>query len=415
MFLKKLREFIKRENLLQRGQRIVLAVSGGIDSVALLYSFLELSHDFKLDIHVAHLDHGIRETSQRDARFVQNLCEKLGVGFTIKRVKIEKKTGVTLEEIARRVRYEFLMEVKKSVKADLIATAHHKDDLAETLLHRIIRGTGVRGLVGMKPKQGDIIRPFLIFTRKEIEDFAKQMNLDYVVDETNFDVTYTRNFIRHKLIPLMKEVNPSLSDSMYRLSRNAERLMSFLEYMLESVMKKVKKLHFGYEIPGDIHDYLKSELIRKITEEKTGKLPSYLDIERSISTSEHSKKVVFWDDFGVWGSFGKTFVGYLNRPQIEYKLNTGEYDFWDYKVVVEKGTGIKKSEGMVLRNRRKGDKIGSKKLKDLMIDMRIPAYLRDEIPLIAIGREVIWMGGKLLREDYKGEGFSVVVLGGDKI
>ena len=384
--------------------------------MVLLHSLHSLSQKLGISIHVAHLDHGIRETSRRDAEFVKKVCEDMGVPFTIERVEVKKERGESLEEAARRVRYSFLERVRKETGSDLIATAHHKDDLAETVLYRIVRGTGIRGLVGMRPKDGHLIRPLLIFTREEIEEYARENGIDFVTDETNFDRRYARNFIRHEVIPLLRKLNPSLSDSFYRLSRNASSILEFVEGEIERIEGRyVRKLRFGYDFPVDLNDFVKSELIRRITERMTGRLPKFEDVERSLELEGDSKKVVFFDSFGVWASLGRVFVGVLSRKKVEYELKEGEYDFWDFRVSVKKGFGVKAVDGMVLRNRRNGDKIGGKKLKDVMVDMGIPAYLRDEVPVLAMGREVIWMAGRLFRKDLEGEGFSLDFSGGDRI
>ena len=395
---------------------MVLAVSGGVDSMVLLHSLHSLSPEIGISIHVAHLDHGIRENSRRDAEFVKKVCEDMGVPFTIERIEVRKERGESLEEAARRVRYSFLERVRKETKADLIATAHHKDDLAETVLYRIVRGTGIRGLVGMRPKDGHLIRPLLIFTREEIEEYARKNGIDFVTDETNFDRRYARNFIRHEVIPILKELNPSLSDSLYRLSRNASLVFEFLEEEIKKIEREhVRELRFGYDFPIRLNDFVKSELVRRITERMTGRLPKFEDVDRVLELKGDSKKVVFFDSFGAWVSLGRVFVGNLVRERVEYELSEGEYDFWDFGVSVKKGFGIKVMDGMVLRNRRNGDKIGGKKLKDVMVEMRIPAYLRDEVPVLAIGREVIWMAGKLFKREFEGEGFSLSFSGGDRI
>ena len=393
-----------------------MAVSGGVDSVALLHSFLALSEDFDLDLHVAHLDHGLRESSKRDADFVRTISKEFGVPCTVKKIKVERRIGESLEEAARRVRYGFLRNLKKSLGFDLIATAHHKSDLSETVIYRIVRGTGVRGLVGMKPKSGDLIRPFLIFTRSEIEEYASENNLPYVLDETNLDLKYARNFIRHRVLPILKEMNPSVEDSLFRLSQNAEMFQDYLRSVIDLEMKNVRRLKLGYDFPVRQHDLLNSEIIRVLTENLTGRIPSWLDVMRSLEILGTGKKVEFWDDFGVWSSLDRVYVGKLSRDEIEYDLDVGEYEFYDFVVTVRSGNGLKYSKGMVLRNRRKGDRIGKKKLKDYLIEKRIPAYLRDEVPLIAVGRRVVWIGGETIDERFVGDDFEVSVkfMGGDR-
>ena len=393
-----------------------MAVSGGVDSVVLLHSFLVLSEDFDLDLHVAHLDHGLRESSERDAEFVRAISEKFGVPCTVKKIKVERNRGESPEEAARRVRYGFLRNLKRKLSFDLIATAHHKNDLAETILYRIARGTGVRGLVGMRPKSGCLIRPLLIFTRKEIEEYASEEKLSYVIDETNLDLKYTRNFIRYKVLPVLREINPSVEDSLFRLSQSAGMFQDYLRSVIDREMRNVRRLKLGYDFLMRRHDLLNAEIIREVTEHLTGKIPSWLDVTRSLEVLGTGKKVEFWNDFGVWSSLNRVYVGKLSRDEIEHSLKEGKYDFYDFVVTVESGSGLKYSKGMVLRNRRKGDRIGRKKLKDFLIERKIPAYLRDEVPLIAIGRKVVWIGGEMIDRNFVGKDLKVSVrfTGGDR-
>ena len=334
----------------------------------------------------------------------------------MKKIKVERNRGESLEEAARRVRYGFLRNLKRKLSFDLIATAHHKNDLAETILYRIARGTGVRGLVGMRPKSGCLIRPLLIFTRKEIEEYASEEKLSYVIDETNLDLKYTRNFIRYKVLPVLREINPSVEDSLFRLSQSAGMFQDYLRSVIDREMRNVRRLKLGYDFLMRRHDLLNAEIIREVTEHLTGKIPSWLDVTRSLEVLGTGKKVEFWNDFGVWSSLNRVYVGKLSRDEIEHSLKEGKYDFYDFVVTVESGSGLKYSKGMVLRNRRKGDRIGRKKLKDFLIERKIPAYLRDEVPLIAIGRKVVWIGGEMIDRNFVGKDLKVSVrfTGGDR-
>lgn len=393
-----------------------MAVSGGVDSVVLLHSFLDLSKEYDLKLHVAHLDHGLRNSSKRDANFVEELSSRLGVQYTVKRIDVVRRKGESLEEAARRVRYGFLRGLRETLNFDVIATAHHKSDLSETILYRMVRGTGVRGLIGMRPRSGDIIRPLMIFTREEIERYASDNKLRYVVDETNFDLKYARNFIRHEVIPLLKNLNPSIEDSLFRLSQNAAMFQDYLDGIVAREMESLRKLKLGFDFPVKDHELLNSEMIRKVVENLTGKIPSWLDVKRAIDNLNKGKKTKLWDDFGIWSSLGRVYVGRLSREAREYELKVGEYEFYDYRVVVEEGKGLKFFDGMVLRNRRKGDRIGKKKLKDFLIDKRIPAYLRDEIPVIAMENRLIWIGGEIVDKRFLGDDFrvSIYFTGGDR-
>ncbi len=385
--------------------------------MVLLHSLVRLSKKLDISIHVAHLDHGIRKTSERDALFVKDTCKRLGVPVVVERRVVERKKGETLEEAARRVRYVFLREAKEMVGADVIATAHHKNDLAETLIHRIVRGTGLRGLVGMRPRDGDIARPLMVFTREEIEKFAEEESINFVVDETNYDTSYTRNFIRHRVVPLLKEINPSVEESLYRLSRTASLFQDFLDLEVEKLLRRSRKLVLGVEVPASSHPFVLLEALRRVVEEMEGELPRWEETMRVLDLLEEGGKVRLWRNFGFWVSMERVFVGELGREEREYELEEGEYDFWDFRVKVRRGYGLKRAGRMVLRNRRKGDKIGGKKLKDLMVEWKLPAYLRDEVPLVEVGGKIVWIGGRLIERELEGEGFEIQVIfsGGDRV
>ena len=415
--LKKIENFIKEERLIKSGDKVLLAVSGGIDSMVMLHSLKLLSKRLHFGIHVAHLDHAIRKNSERDANFVKRVCKNWNLECTVERRKVEKRKGESLEEAARRVRYNFLHEVKERVGAEKIATAHHKLDLAETMIYRILRGVGPLSLYSIRAKEGELIRPLLVLKREEIEMYAREKGIPFVQDETNFDLTIKRNYIRHRIIPIMRIINPSLEESFYRLSEISSMLKNFIDKEIERRIKndvKILKKGMEFSIPED--DFIFSEMIRRTFETLSGKLPEWQMVRRVIKDykKKSSFKVNFYGDMGVWKSYDKVFVGDLTLQHLEYKLEQGEFEFDDFLIVVKKdkiheGVGIRYVEGMVLRNRKKGDKAGKIKLKDLLIDNKIPAYYRDKIPLVAIGSEVVYVAGLWVDRKYKGNDFYIGV------
>ncbi len=240
--LLKVKDFIEEHNLLPMGAKVVVAVSGGPDSMALLFLLKELEKEFDLKLFVAHFDHSTRgKESLEDALFVADMCGKLGICALIKRVNVpelhKEKRGMSFEELARILRYEFFDYVRNYYSAELVATAHTADDQVETVLHNIIRGTGLDGLHGILPKRDHFIRPLLSVTKSELLEYLKQEGIPYKVDYTNEKTIYTRNKIRHLLIPFIEEnFNPSFKESILRLSKIA---IDFKDYIEPEVKKSL--------------------------------------------------------------------------------------------------------------------------------------------------------------------------------
>ncbi|MDD2927590.1 MAG: tRNA lysidine(34) synthetase TilS [Candidatus Omnitrophica bacterium] len=240
MILDKLKDAIRKYELIKRGDLVLVAVSGGTDSVCLLYLLQDLSRLLGFKLQVAHLDHMLRKGSAKDSEFVRRLGVKLGIPVVIGKVNVRRlaKKG-SLEEIARNARLMFLLKVAKGIKADKIALAHNLDDQAETVLMRILRGTGLYGLAGILPKRKlygfTVIRPLIRVQRREIEAFLKRKKIKPRIDRTNFQDTYFRNKLRNKLIPLLKEqYNPRIKDV---LSNMAEGIAFDYDYLNRQALR----------------------------------------------------------------------------------------------------------------------------------------------------------------------------------
>ena len=203
--LNKLLKFIRQEDLVQPGDTVICAVSGGADSVAMLFAFYLLKQKLGINLEAAHFNHHLRgEESDRDERFVRDLCDRYDIALHVGggRVTAGKKG---LEAAARDARYAFLKTLNGKV-----ATAHTADDNAETVLMRLIRGTGLKGLGGIMPVQGNIIRPMLSITRREVEDFLSEWCLSHIEDSSNQSDAFLRNRIRHHVMPLLYQENPKI-------------------------------------------------------------------------------------------------------------------------------------------------------------------------------------------------------------
>ncbi len=206
--------------------RCLVALSGGQDSVALLYALQKEAEKTDFFLHAVHVHHGIRgEEADRDAGFCEALCEDWDVPFHLCRVDVPafaKAQGLSIEDAARKLRYQALQQKAEELGADCILTAHHQDDQAETVLLRLIRGTTVDGLCGIAQAHQSYLRPLLAVERSEIEDFCALHGLPYVEDSTNDDTAYLRNFVRHRVMPLLKSCNPRVTEAIVRLSQSAK-------------------------------------------------------------------------------------------------------------------------------------------------------------------------------------------------
>lgn len=218
MIERKVARYIAKENLCGRGDKILVALSGGADSVALLRILLSLGYNCE----AAHCNFHLRgEESGRDEMFVRKLCATLGVSLhttDFDTIRYAAENHVSIEMAARELRYRWFAEQKERCGAAAIAVGHHKDDSVETMLLNLIRGTGINGLLGIRPRNGDIIRPLLCASRHEITDYLSHIGQEYMTDSTNLQDDYTRNKIRLHLLPLMKEINPSVSESLITTS-----------------------------------------------------------------------------------------------------------------------------------------------------------------------------------------------------
>ncbi|KAA6343239.1 tRNA(Ile)-lysidine synthase [termite gut metagenome] len=214
MFHRQIAAFIEKEGLLPLAGKVLVALSGGADSVALLRVLLSLGYDCE----AAHCNFRLRgEESDRDEDFVRKLCRELHISLHVTSFdtgRFAKEKHISIEMAARELRYHWFAEIKQTSGAYVIAVAHHKDDCAETLLLNLIRGTGIDGLRGIRPKNGDIIRPLLCVSREEIMNYLQHIKQEYVIDSTNLQDEYTRNRIRRHLLPLMQEINPSIANTL---------------------------------------------------------------------------------------------------------------------------------------------------------------------------------------------------------
>lgn len=232
---------VKKYNMLSKGDRVLIGVSGGADSIALLEFFVSVKEKYDLDICVAHVEHGIRgEDSVNDAEFVENYCKKLGVNFYLKTIdapNLAKKAKMGVEEYSRMARYDFF----NTIECDKIATAHNLTDNIETLLFRLARGTGLKGACSIPAVRGKIIRPFIEVSSGEIRKWCNDNNIPYRVDCTNSDSAYSRNLIRLEILPLFEKLNANYQDNIENFISDVNEDYAFIDDYVKSIYPKIVK------------------------------------------------------------------------------------------------------------------------------------------------------------------------------
>jgi len=447
MVLAEVRNFLARHSV--EDKSVLLAVSGGIDSVTLLHALLELRNEFSLELSVAHLDHGLRgESSTGDAEFVRQLTAELNLKSTIETRpvnRVAEQQSLSLEEAARSVRYDFLDEVATEESDDFIALGHNRNDQAETILMNILRGAGLRGLGGMGERNGPYIRPLLNVPRDEIARYVEENQIEYRVDETNEDTSFTRNRIRHELIPeLEADYNPNVVDSLVRLGELAKHARDFTADRVDEVVGEIKidggsgGICFNRKKLLKYHPYLQRATVRRLIGEVKGNLKdvSFSHVEEVLDKLRKEPASARLDLPGVTFSLDRekccfgAEIPEKNRITFRYELHPGEetvveeagleisanvkplargrddFDFPSDRLI-EVVDWRKVERPILIRNREYGDRFvplgmdGEKKLKDFFIDLKIPRENRDRIPLVCDRNGVIWVVGYRIDDRYR--------------
>jgi len=396
------------------------AVSGGADSMALLHCLRALN----IHLKVYHMEHGIRgQASIDDMEFVQKQCEMLGVECVVKRVdvpKLAEEKGVSVETAARLARYEFL----DSADVEFIATAHHLDDLAETVLMNLVRGSGLNGLCGIPERRGRYIRPMIDISRAQIEEYAEKHGIEYRHDATNDDTAYTRNYIRKKILPGLKEINSSAAENIARtakLLREDERALSDAAESAACIETGGEEVLVDTEVLMQQPSAIRKRIIRLAIARRF----DLVDVEnvhidsvlRLVENGESGKRVDLKYSLFACLSYGKLVIGKPTKKKYNYSLaelkNQGRFEaggFCFESEVLSAEDIIEFSQnaeyfdeqtvnGSVLRNRQEGDYIvplgmkGSKRLSDYLSDRKVPLHRRDSLLVLAKDGEVFWVVG----------------------
>ncbi|MER3446099.1 MAG: tRNA lysidine(34) synthetase TilS [Candidatus Dadabacteria bacterium] len=443
--LESARRTIKRFNMLSPCETVVVGVSGGADSLGLLYILAEIG-EYNLKLIVSHLNHGIRpEEGKRDARFVEEVARQLSLPFEIREAnapEFKRGSNLSLEEAARILRYGFFKEVLSKYGAQKIATAHTLDDQAETVLMRIIRGSGTAGLSGIPPvSDGYIIRPLIETTRYEIEEYLRAKGVKWIEDSTNTATDFLRNRIRHELIPRLQEYNPRIKEA---LSRTADILRA-QEGFIRSRARNWFEYVFGStegELVGSVSHYrlipeaLRPEFLRMAIEKIKGNLRRvsfvHIDSVDEILLSEIPSGEISLPD-GIVVAKGYDLFLITKRLELghgfSYRIpSSGKWNFPEFECeieVVEAGSlssdrfiGVFDADSaefpIIVRNFSPGDRFiplgmkTPKKLKRFFIDEKIPRFLRNRIPIFLSRGEIMWIGGMRIDERFKLRGKEAV-------
>ncbi|MDO4343992.1 MAG: tRNA lysidine(34) synthetase TilS [Eubacteriales bacterium] len=457
--MRKVFDYIEKYRMIEPGDKVIVGVSGGADSLCLLFVLRSYQAQVPFELLAVHVEHGIRgEESRADAAYVERLLKEwkidgVCVPADVPQIAAEKK--ISLEEAGRQARYEIFEAIRAEKGYHKIAVAHNQNDQAETILFRIARGSGLEGAGGIRPVQGNIIRPLLSSSRKEIEDYLREKKIAWRTDSTNKDTAYTRNFLRNRIFPALEEnVNVKSTEHFAELGGELQRVQEYLNFETERFLKEAAvcvpgraqiTVHKFLEAPellqeygirsclrrsgcglrdvGRTHIQALKELFEKQSGSRTG-LPGGWQARREFD------KVIFGREEtsrelcrGVHNQ-GKSCRGtqiqeeFCCEAQIPGACETPEGIF-EFRIFENENQNIlrktytkwfdydKIGSNLMLRTRREGDYLivnaqgGRKKLKSYMIEEKIPAGERGKVLLLAAGSEILWVTGHRISESAK--------------
>lgn len=448
--MKKVLEFIRQQNLIEKGDHVIAGVSGGADSVYLLFVLLRYRKEQRFDITVVHVNHNLRGAEAgRDARYVRELCGNLDLPFVLISADVKElaeREKISTEEAGRLARYEAFARVCRERGGTKIALAHHQNDLAETMIYHLARGTGMKGLAAILPRRRNVVRPLLCMKRQEIEHDLKEMHIEYVTDSTNEQDDYTRNRIRHHVIDyLTARVNEQTVSHMAETAGEIGEVQSYLEKQAEVLLEKngreepegwlLDMALFSPDIPVFLQNMVIGLCVQRISGSRKDFTRIHHNQVRELSRKSVGKQVNLPRNLTAVKDYAgvRLFLrqkeaeerrpGYL-APDEEIRLlipgrcRVGELQVSctieenNRQIIPEKTCTKwlnydKIKDTPVFRNRRPGDYLvvnqsgGRKKLKDYLIDRKVPREERDHILLLCVGSEVLWVCGHRISEAYK--------------
>ena len=450
MLFDRVKRTIDRYHLLDRGDRLIVGVSGGVDSMVLLHLLDSYRQEFDLSLIVAHVNHSLRpEESEEEAHLVQKESERLGLHFEYGQFdvkKFQRAGGLSLQDAGRRIRFQFFKNLLLKYQAQKIVLGHNADDQVETVLLRLIRGSGLQGLKGMLPiREGRVIRPLLEVWKEEIESFAREKGIPFLLDSSNLKEDYLRNRVRLSLIPLIeKEYQPAFKEIVMKTSAILREENDYLDRGAEESYQRIihqenEILSFKFSEFQALHKAIQWRVIQKIwgrmneeeriMEEGEGlgvdsiyrqlhqSSPSFLlELPRGIYLEKQYDMVLlkkgrvkpltpFEAELVMPG---RTFIGEIGREVVAEETVRDE----KFKVFKESpNTALLDYEKLQfplkVRNFRPGDRFqplgvkGTQKLKKFFIDHKIPKFERPKIPLLISGEKIVWIVGYRIDERVK--------------
>ncbi len=450
--LEQIRKDIIKHSLLQKGEGVVVGLSGGADSVCLLKVLSEFRNELELNIIAVHVHHGLRgREADEDQAFVEALCASWGIALKTFRVDLKRlchEQGGSLEETGREVRYRLFREVMEETGANTVAVAHHREDQAETLMLHILRGTGLDGLCGMNMKQGYVIRPLLNAGRAQILRYLEANGISFRIDSSNLTGEFTRNRIRNVLFPMIQEmfgVDPTTqlvrlshivredrdyieeaAEKAYQvvlLSENdhielsLKDLQSFSASIIKRIIRRAwERINTNRKNLEQVHVDQIMELCRSGHTGKKIRLPKGIEARISYDKLIFSRQEIeaqepytypIPDEGTIRAQQAGGILHAALLPGNEAFLLYGNPDTIKENAFIQLFDYDKLKCGITLRNRNDGDRIrpygagGEKKLKDYFIDQKVPWDKRSRIPLVAIDQRIIWIIGMRTSEDFR--------------
>ena len=401
--MKKKAEELKKSGLIKKNEKILIAFSGGPDSV-FLYNLLNfLKEEYFLEISLTYINHNLREDVKNDLKFVKNFSEENDVPLYVESVDVRKyatENKKSIELSARELRYEAIEKVLQNINYDKIATGHNLDDNIETFIFRLLRGTSLKGLKGIPEKRENIIRPILQFEKKEILNYLQENKKSYIIDYTNSENDYTRNYIRNEIFPMFVNINPTFRNKVNELiqeinnkeslktyiseeKNTKEKFVQYLEkYDVELSRKKIDQI-FGtlynengnMNVNGSKEFYLgNGKILRKkydklevIVEEKREVDEERVEIKQNIPIKWYDYNIILTDNILHTKSMED-----FKEGNVTFLKFTEKYEDENYKIFVRKRT---EGDAILLNN------LGHRKLKKILIDEKIPKWERDRIPV----------------------------------
>ncbi|MDY6835279.1 MAG: tRNA lysidine(34) synthetase TilS [Chloroflexota bacterium] len=447
--------FVKQHNLMMAGEKAIVAVSGGPDSVCLLHILHLLQEEIGMHIHVAHLDHMLRgEDSRADAEYVRQLCQASNIPVTLQSRDVQSyraQQHLSLEEAARYLRYEFLAQVAQTTGANLVVVGHTSDDQVETVLMNLIRGTGLQGLAGMQPhtlyrvssgNQVRVVRPLLCVSRTEVQQYCQDHDLKPREDNSNGNTIHLRNCIRHELIPLLKSYNPSIKECMLNTTQIMQETNALLDSQIRdlwehTVVREDNTMILDKEKISSQHVALQNQLIREVFRQLLGDLTNierkHIEIVRKALSFPSGKSISLPRGLVLYVEYNRCIIGADLNPPLELIPIQGERRLqlpgetqlpgWrveaTFKIIgpVACKWPLRRDRfphplsltayidpdvcgnDLTVRTRKPGDRFQplgmseSKKLQDFMVDAHIPKAWRDRIPLVCSSEQILWVVG----------------------